>query len=114
MERHRQIGATPSIPELYGYDYIVTLLHEAGTVIHTGAAAVPLSWTEIDCWLKLTTLSLSTWEIKMIKEMSHAYAAEYSHAADAEREQPYSEVENIDRDSVAIKVLSILRSYKRN
>lgn len=114
MERHLEIGATPSLPDLYGYDYVVTLMHEAGTVIHTGSAAVPLSWEELHYWISLCKMILTPWEIRMVKEMSHAYAAEYSHGIDPEREQPYSEVIAIDRDAVEAKVLSVLRSFKRN
>lgn len=63
--------------------------------------------------VKSKECSLSTWELLTIKELSAAYAAEYSQASDKNRPAPYSQ-EEIDRSALASKFKNILRSFKKN
>lgn len=60
--------------------------------------------------------SLSTWELLTIRELSAAYAAEYSQASDKNRPAPYTPVseDEIDRVALANKFRNILRSFKKN
>lgn len=101
-------------PELDGAGYLVALLQEAGLIMSNGMGAIPLTWQEIESWLRVTELQLTVWEKLTIREMSEAYAAELASATDKHRPQPYTApVEAVDRTAVASKVLNILRGFKR-
>jgi hypothetical protein len=102
------------LPKIEGAEYLVSLLHEAGLCSATGMGIFPLPWQEIESWLEVTGLELSTWEKLMIKEMSEAYVGEYNQASAKDRPAPYTYVEEtIDREAVANKLKSVFRSMKR-
>lgn len=100
-------------PELDGSGYLVNLWQEAGLIMSNGMGVVPLTWQEIESWLRVTELQLTVWEKLTIREMSEAYAAESAKATDKHAAPPYTAVSEIDRPAVASKVLSVLRSFKR-
>jgi hypothetical protein len=79
--------------------------------------AMPLSWKEIDSYLKCTRTSLTTWEILTLKTMSEAYVGEYNQATKRDRSAPYFETDidlNANRTSIAKRTLSVFRSFKRD
>lgn len=105
------------LPDIEEASYLVGLLSELGFVSSNGMGAVPMSWLEIDAWLRVTQLELSIWERLTMKEMSEVYAAELSKATVKNYPAPYIEhVEDveIDRTAVANKLRSVFNSFKRN
>lgn len=105
---------TLQFPELEEAAYLVALLQEAGLMSSTGMGAVPLSWQEIDAWLRTTELSLTVWEKLMIKEMSEVYVSDLHKSTAKLAVAPYApEVEVIDRPAVAAKLLDVFRGFKR-
>lgn len=70
--------------------YLVTLLDEVGATNHSAMGMAPLSWQELLSWYGLSNLSLSYWELSLIRELSYNYTAELSNASDVERRAPYS------------------------
>lgn len=103
-------------PDLEGAAYLVTLVHEAGTMQSNGMGAVPLSWQEIDAWLNVTELRLTIWEKLTIREMSEAYVAEFVKASDKHAVAPYQgavDASRIDRKAVADKLRNVLRGFKK-
>lgn len=102
-------------PDIDGAEYLIALLQEAGLMQTNGMGVTPLSWQEIDCWLRTTELNLSVWEKLVIREMSEAYVSELNSASAREAVSPYvaTAPEEIDRPAVANKLLSVLRGFKR-
>lgn len=82
-----------------------------------GMGAIPISWLEIDAWLRATKLDLPIWERLTLKEMSEVYAAELSKATAKDAAAPYVEIaEDVkqNRSSVASKIRNVFSSFKRN
>jgi len=106
------------LPEVENAGYLVALLNEAGLASSNGMGVVPLSWQEIDSWLKCTNLELSVWEKLTIKLLSETYVGEFSQASAKDRPPPYvpqaEEPKQLDRDAVADKLRNAFRSMKRN
>jgi hypothetical protein len=103
-------------PDIDGAEYLIALFHEAGPMIPTGMGPVPLTWQEIDSWLRCTNLSLSNWEKITIKELSEAYVSELNKATAKDASSPFVppiEPDEIDRTAVSDKIGSILRGFKR-
>jgi hypothetical protein len=102
-------------PELDGAGYLVALLQEAGLVMSNGMGVIPITWQEIDSWLRVTELELSVWEKLTIREMSEAYAAEFSKSSDKHAVAPYAPPAEptLDRAAVSSKIANILRGFKR-
>jgi len=103
-------------PEIEGAGYLVALFREAGLAMSNGMGAVPLTWQELDAWLRTTELSLTVWEKLTIREMSEAYASELISSTDKHAAAPYVapvETSEIDRAAVSSKLLSVLRGFKR-
>lgn len=105
------------MPDIGDAHYLVPLLFEAGTVEQNGMGISPLSWQEIDSWLSTTGLNVTTWELLTLKQMSEAYAAEFSQANKPDRPAPYSHIvapDEIDREAVAKKIKGVFSALKRN
>jgi hypothetical protein len=101
-------------PELDGAGYLVNLLQEAGLIMSNGMGVVPLTWQEIESWLRVTELRLSVWEKLIIREMSEAYAAEL---ANLPTNTPHRRTRHRLLKLIALPSLlrcsSILRGFKR-
>lgn len=119
MEQYKALDENSNFlkfPEVSRAEYLVYLLFEAGLVSENGMSVSSLSWQEIESWLNTTQLNLTIWEKLCIKQMSEAYAGEYNRASDKNRSAPYVYVDEelrTNRELVASKLLTALRSFKR-
>lgn len=102
------------LPDLEDAAYIVPLLREAGLMSSNGMGVVPVSWQEIESWLRCTELQLTVWEKLTIRELSEAYVSEFNIASKRDAAAPYvRNVEVVDRVAVSDKIGSVLRGLKR-
>lgn len=82
----------------------------------TGMGIGALSWSEIESWLRVTQMDLSTWEKLTIKTMSEVYASELSVATKRDHPAPYVYVDEVvvaNRDAVADKIRNAFAFFKR-
>ena len=88
----KDVGNNPilSLPKMGDELYLISLLYSAGTVLQTGNGIIGLSWQEIKAWQDVTGFQLYPYELQIIKNMSVAYASEYSKASGKDAEAPYS------------------------
>lgn len=77
----------PEIDPAFGY--LLELFFLSGQCMSTGMGLVPLSWQEIDAFIRVNQLDLTLWEIETIKAMSDAYCAEHAKATEPNRSAPY-------------------------
>ncbi len=87
------------MPDISEYaEYLVGLLHNAGTANATGMGLVGLSWVEIKAWVECTdsTGILSPRELKAVHTLSRVYAGEYSKASAKGAKAPYEPVKSYD------------------
>lgn len=104
------------LPDTDDAAYMIALFHEAGPMSTNGMGVVPITWQEMESWLRTTERELSVWEKLTLREMSEAYVAEFNKASARDAAPPYVpavEPENIDRAAVANKLLNVLRGFKR-
>jgi hypothetical protein len=121
-EASEQDGSSPEplntpLPNIEGAEYLVALLHEAGTVGQGGMGIVPLSWMDIQSWIVVTGRdNLVLWEKGMIKRMSEAYSGAYSRGSEKNSKAPYGNITESDmvrnRDMVAAKAYAIFAPTK--
>lgn len=121
METYRSIDEDSSflkLPEVEGAAYVIHMWNEAGLMSSTGMGITPLTWLEIDAWMRLTGSKPVLWERLMIRELSQAYVAEYNAAcAEKNRPEPFTYVPPAlaeQREKVSNKLLDALRSMKRS
>lgn len=104
------------MPDVAEGEYLIPMLFEAGLVSQSGMGVAPLSWQEIQAWLNCTGLQLHTWEVTTLKQMSEAYAGEFSQASKPEAEAPYKYApeeyveQEIDHEAVCNKLKSAFKS----
>ncbi len=104
------------MPDVAEGEYLVPMLFEAGLVSQSGMGVAPLSWQEIQAWLNCTGVVLHTWEATTIKQMSDAYASEYSQASKKDAPAPYQYraeeyvEQEIDHEAVCNKLKSAFKS----
>lgn len=107
------------MPPLEGEEYIVRMVMEAGLVSTNGMGPTPLSWQEIEAWMRTTASNPSLWERLLIREISEVYVGEFGQASDPQREDPYthiekSEIEDIEeqRRTISSKLLNGFRAFQ--
>jgi hypothetical protein len=79
------------LPNIEEAEYLIQHLYEAGVMLSNGMGATPLTWQEIDAWIRVTQRVVPIWERSLIRELSEAYVSEYNQAADKSRPAPYVE-----------------------
>ncbi len=130
MEDDGTIPDTPSVvltelqeipmPELTpGSEFLVALLHSAGTASATGMGLTGLSWQEIEAWLKCTDMTgiVTPRDLKTIHTLSRAYANECARATKKDAKPPYVSREELEieeirekREVISNKIESFLMS----
>jgi hypothetical protein len=106
------------LPNIEGWEYLVSLLDNAGTILQTGMGVAPLTWQELESWKNVYSQELvcwkfSFWELSTMKDMSYAYCAELGQASDKNRPQPYSPTV-IDREEISKRMYNLLSAFKKN
>jgi hypothetical protein len=114
MDEDHPMLKMPDIETDYAAGYLVGLLQEAGLMSSNGMGPVPLSWVDIDAWLRVTEADVSLWEKTTIKRLSEEYVGELVQASDKLRPAPYLRVEEeVDRDAVQQKILNVANLFKK-
>lgn len=106
-----------NLPNVDGAEYLITLLFEAGLVHSTGMGVNALPWSEIESWIRVTQIELSTWEKLTIKSMSETYASELSQATAKDRPAPYTHVDEAliaDRTLIASKLKNAFAAFRKS
>lgn len=99
----------PDLNYEHAASYVIGLLHEAGLMSSNGMGPVPLSWVEIESWVRCTDRELPLWEKLAVKTLSEEYVSELVQAKDKTRPAPYTKAqERVDREVVSAKIFSIL------
>jgi hypothetical protein len=103
----------PEIPA--PYDALVGLFHLSGQALQTGWGLCPLTWVEIDAFVRVNDLDLTLWERELLKKMSEAYCAEYSRASDPKRPAPYQpeQTEEVDQIAKAMRIMDSLSAFRK-
>lgn len=113
--RKRRGGEHPSLtmPEVGPGIHIIQWLQEAGFYSSNGMDITPLSWTEMESWIRVTRKKFPVWVPTLIKELSEAYVSEYKQSSDASRPAPYVDFKHIDRDVVDTNIRSFFAGLMR-
>lgn len=103
----------PDIESEHRAGYMIGLLNECGLMSSNGMGPIPISWADINAWIGATGLHLSLWEKLTIKTLSEEYVNELLSASERTRPAPYlpeaPEKDEIDREAVANKIMSIFK-----
>ena len=114
MDEDHQSLVLPDIQSEHAAGHVIGLLQEAGLMSSNGMGPVPLSWLEIESWMRCTEVEIPLWEKLTIKTLSEEYVSELVQAKDKTRPPPYAQVQlDIDRKAVANKILSIFSRRMR-
>lgn len=109
LDADHPLLALPDIHSEHAASYVIGLLHEAGLMSSNGMGPVPLSWVEIESWIRCTGNNLPLWEKLTIKTLSEEYVSELVQAKDKTRPAPYTKApDGVDREAVSNKIFSIL------
>lgn len=102
------------LPELGDGAYIVQMLHEAGLMSSVGMGSLPLSWQELEAWLRVTESEPELWEKMLVRELSEAYVSELNQATERNRPSPWNppveEVEQV-RATVVSRFMAFAKQF---
>jgi hypothetical protein len=96
----------PEMPPLT-LRHLVGWLFEVGPVGSTGMGPVAVSFQEIAAWCSLTGVRLTSWEARMLRQLSHEYLSECHAAEEPLRAAPWRSAE------LAASASAGLRSHLR-
>ena len=114
-DQMRAAGQEPALPPLTAGEHIVGHLFDAGPVLHTGMGPVPLSWSELATWQRVTGVELSPWEAQTLRRLSAEYIATQQAAEDPAMPPPYATAPTQDqRARVAASLASVFGGMARS
>ena len=70
-----------------------------------------LTWSELDCWVRLNGIKLSGWEARTVVDVSKAFVEQYETSNEHDVPSPWIP-EDIDRDKIAADIGQIMRRLK--
>jgi hypothetical protein len=85
----QELQEIPMPPLTEGCEYLVALLHSAGTAMATGMGLTGLTWQELKAWVECTDQVASPRDLQMIHTLSRAYANESHLATQKGAKPPY-------------------------
>lgn len=85
-----KIGADPILPELDPENDIADALMDLGFVSTSGMGLAPLSFLEIQAYAELNDAHLTTWAVRLIREMSQSFVN-----GNSAETPPYKELETL-------------------
>lgn len=109
LEKLKADGFEAMLPPLSA-PWVVEKLNEIGPVVSGGMAPVPLGWRDIAAWKEGTGFPLEPWEARLIRKLSAEYLSMLNDARKPECPAPWSAIEAVDRDAVAMKVRNEFRA----
>ena len=77
MEQYGDGHPYTQLPPIDGFAWLASAWQEAGLCAHGMAGPVPLPWSEIDAYGRITG-AYSAWALGMLRAMSEAYCRWYS------------------------------------
>ncbi len=83
------MGKIPDFPILKCGGYLIEHLENLGFYMSIGMGMIPLTFQEIESYMRITNTPLNSDEVMIIRQMSQAYIAELNDTRN-EREAPYS------------------------
>ena len=89
-------------------EYLFHYLMSAGACINTGMGLVPLSWQELESWQKQQGITLSPWELSIIRQASAVYVEQHHISTKVDCPPPGKVVEQ-DQKKLAQHIKGILR-----
>lgn len=103
----------PEWPEIDAGAHLIRYLLEVGPTMPAGMGAAPVSWAEIDAWMRRTGIRLVAWEARLLRDLSSAYLGQHAKSDSFDAEPPYgSDVAN--RVMKAAAVRESMRSLAAN
>lgn len=89
--------------------HIIDWLIEIGLVGGGGMGAAPISWQEIDAWVRRTGVAIEPWVARLIRRLSSAYVA-YGRKAEDENCPPpwHAPVTQRELDSETARLRMVL------
>ncbi len=101
------------LPDIGAAVGLVELWQEAGSFLNTGMGPVPLTWSEIDAWMRVTKRNVPVWARTLIRNLSETYVQELTEARDPSRPAPFVDNTYIDRQRVSDGLKKLFRGMAK-
>lgn len=102
----------PEMPPVTWGHHLLNHLFEVGPTSGTGMGPAPVSWHEIDAWMRRAAVELSPWSVRMLRHLSAAYVSELRAAEEPGRPPPFSG-DNTYRKTLARSMRDSIRSLAK-
>lgn len=106
-------SALANLPEVGQGSYIIAWLDEMDWHSIGGMGSpIPLSWSDIDAWARVTKTEITSDEALLLRHLSKLYVSKYSESKNPATPAPYSDIESVDTDHVSKQLLVWAESFK--
>lgn len=99
-------------PVLLGGVYL-TAFFEVGPAMSTATGPAPLSYAELDAWMRLSGRDFAPWEVELFRDLSRAYCAAKSDGEDPAALPPWTAPTDVDRAEVAKRLRAAFSARAR-
>ncbi|MGE4267180.1 MAG: hypothetical protein AB7F25_07075 [Deferribacterales bacterium] len=94
---------TPNIPD--SMQIYMEYMNELGFFIENGFGISPLPYAEIKAWAELQEISLTPFESRLLRRISHAYVSQYNSSSKPGSESPYKVEEQRKRKDISAQII---------
>lgn len=115
-----RVPSEVSLPEVSPVvSHLKELFFHYGQCMQSGQGLLPITWQELEAFIRLNQYDMMLWEIRILKRMSDAYCSEYSRAGDPNRPAPYMPDKEEDEEQTvsdligkAARMREMMRKFK--
>lgn len=104
------------IPDAGNFSYLIDYLYEVGPVSNLGMGPAPISWPDIDAWMKATGTRISPMDALLLKSLSLDYYAQHNLSKDPSCIPPHRAVPltKVEVDKKVKSAFSMLKKGRRS
>lgn len=108
-------SALVALPEIKSGGYLLSWLDELGWYSIGGMGSpIPLSWTDIDSWARVTQTNIDSDDALLIRHLSKLFVGKFSEAKDPSCPAPFADRAKINQDVLREQFLSWTKAFPKD
>lgn len=108
-----QKGGQPALPPVVVGADVLGMFLDVGPAASGVSGAVPISYTEIEAWARVTGIYLQPWQGKLLRDLSRTYVRSLTKGEDPQSAPPYVDLEKARQAEVSRRVGAVFSALAR-
>lgn len=108
-------SALIKLPDVTHGKHVIDWLDEIGWYsVGAMGSPMPLTWVDIDCWMRVTNTLIDTDDVLLMRHLSKIYVSSLRKSENQNAPAPYTDMEAIDQNAVQEQLKAWALSFPKN